>query len=121
LKEEVWIRDENDSDDVNLNTGLNNINDMRVERTPRFKFYKDMQTCEIEYFKRLNNSLGDVNKIVEIHNTRAKEEIKIQKSAFDIPNSIYNELYDKLITEPNNISKQRAKTIRFNDNVPAII
>jgi hypothetical protein len=27
----------------------------------------------------------------------------------------------RLITEPNNISKQRAKTIRFNDNVPAII
>jgi hypothetical protein len=117
LKEEVWMRDENDSDDINLNNEFNNINTIRYEKTPRYKFYNDMKNCELNYIGIQPNSLGDINKIITIHDNRALEEVKLQKSSFDPTPQIYAEVYDKLITDVNSISKQKAYKITFIKNI----
>jgi hypothetical protein len=106
LKEEVWIRDENDSDDLNLDNELNNVNNLRYNKTLRFRFNNDMKICEMNYMKNKQNTLGDIYKLVQIHDNRALAELDIQKKKFDPPSDIYNEIRNELLVKPNKMANK---------------
>ena len=94
----------------------NNLDLVRIEDTPRFKFFNDMRQEEIEFFDMHGASIGNIIKYRSILLQRAKAEI-------DRINKIYNndnlgsEVRDKLITQPNDNMLSHLRSIKFNKDI----
>lgn len=116
LRQEVWSREEKKSKDADSDSLKNNLNLVRIEETPRFKFFSDMRKEEIEYFDMHGASIGNIIKYRSILLQRAKEEI-------DRINKIYNndaledEVRTKLINQANSNMMSHLQNIKFNNDV----
>jgi hypothetical protein len=112
LRTEVWSQEEHKNKDADEDDLKNNLDLVRIEDTPRFKFFNDMRTEEIEYFDMHGASIGNIIKYRSILLQRAKTEI-------DRINKIYNndslgsEVRDKLITQPNDNMLSHLRSIKF--------
>lgn len=99
LKEDVWPYYEDDPD-FDLKKAYNNINSLRIEDTLRFQAYQQILIAEKAYLETIEPTLGDINKLCDIQNSRAMEEYKILKDEFFPNEEIDREIYNKLIDEP---------------------
>jgi hypothetical protein len=61
LRQEVWSQEEAKSKEADGDSIKNNLNLVRIEETPRFKFFIDMRKEEIDRINKIynNESLGD--------------------------------------------------------------
>lgn len=116
LRQEVWSKEEAKSKEADGDSIKNNLNLVRIEETPRFKFFIDMRKEEIEYFDMHGASIGNIIKYRSILLQRAKEEI-------DRINKIYNndalgdEVRTKLINQANSNMMSHLQNIKFNNDV----
>lgn len=110
MTDKVWTRNQNDSDDTDLENFYNNINMHYYDTTPRYKFFRDMKECEMAYMKTLTNTLGDINELVKLNKIFADEEIKLQKKTYTPPSHILDDVRKLLIQEPRN----NAANVRVN-------
>ena len=116
LRQEVWSQEEAKSKEADGDNIKNNLNLVRVEETPRFKFFIDMRKEEIEYFDMHGASIGNIIKYRSILLQRAKEEI-------DRINRLYNndalgdEVRTKLINQTNSDMMSHLQNIKFNNDV----
>ena len=108
IKDESWMRDENDSNDLDLDIPANNVNDRHVEDTPRFRFYNEMEQCELNYFSTKEPdelSVGDIDFICARENKKNVKEYNTLCNKFNPPEIFRSNLKNKLITEPQKRAK----------------
>lgn len=108
IKDESWMRDENDSNDLDLDIPANNVNDRHVEDTPRFRFYNEMEQCELNYFSTKEPdelSVGDIDFICARESKKNVKEYNTLCNKFNPPEIFRSNLKNKLITEPQKRAK----------------
>ena len=108
IKDESWMRDENDSNDLDLDIPANNVNNRHVEDTPRFIFYYEMEQCELNYFstKEPNElSVGDIDFICARESKKHIKEYNTLCNKFNPPETFQGNLKNKLIIEPQKRAK----------------
>ena len=115
LKQEVWSEEESRNEDADFDSIKNNLNIHYIQKTPRYKFLNKMQQDEMEYFDMHGMSLGDIFEYRKILLQRAKDEIeKISKHYNN--EFLTDEVFNKLIREPNTKLKSYLPNVQFNNN-----
>ena len=118
LKNEVWskklIKNMNGYEN-NQNNHLNNLNFIYYKNTPRYKFYKNMEDEEFNYFQQNGLSVVNVYKYRKILLNRASDELNRISDEYN--RNICDDAKVALITEPNNILLNLVSESRLtNDN-----
>jgi len=94
-------------DDIELNNEHNDVSKVKVEDTPRYKYYKKMIKNENKELAKTEHSLGNLNAISKIRSERAEAEVETLSDEFNLSDLQTRLIRNKLITEPisENISK----------------
>jgi hypothetical protein len=119
IKDESWIRDENDSDDINLDNENNNINNVHFEDTPRCKFYKEMEQCELNYLSTKGSndlSVGDIDFLCNREHKKAITEYNTLCAQYNPPVTYLEDLRNKIIVEPITKSKDALNYVKLKKN-----
>ena len=119
IKDESWIRDENDSDDINLDNENNNINNVHFEDTPRCKFYKEMEQCELNYLSTKGSndlSVGDIDFLCNREYKKAITEYNTLCEKYNPPITYREDLRNKIIVEPITKSKDALNYVKLKKN-----
>jgi hypothetical protein len=116
LRTEVWSQEEHKSKDADEDNLKNNLDLVRIENTPRFKFFNDMRADEIEYFDMHGASIGNIIKYRSILLQRAKDEIERINKIYN-NDALGTEVREKLITQPNDNMLSQLRNIKFNKDL----
>ena len=94
-------------EDIELNNEHNNVSKVKVEDTPRYKYYKKMIKNENQELAKTEQSLGNLNAISKIRSERAEAEVETLAEEFNLSDFQTRLIRNKLIIEPinDNISK----------------
>lgn len=94
-------------EDIELNNEHNDVSKVKVEDTPRYKYYKKMIKNENQELAKTEQSLGNLNAISKIRSERAEAEVETLAEEFNLSDFQTRLIRNKLIIEPinDNISK----------------
>jgi hypothetical protein len=111
LKQNIWTKHNNEDED--LNNDLNNINIIHINDTLRYKYYLEIKKLEFMFMNTLDNTtIGDINEFIKLHNERAFKELNELTNFFSPPEHIYNDIYNKLIKEPTQLSTKNLLSLQ---------
>jgi len=120
IKDESWIRDENDSNDLLLDNEDNDVNYNYIQDTPRFKFFNEMEQCELRYFSTKQShdlSVGDIDFICNRDEKKKYAEYNLLCSSYNPDDETRQEIRTKLFNEPLQKSKDDLCLVRFTNNL----
>lgn len=114
IKNKIWKQNNDNSNIINLDNEENNINNNRIEDTPRYRFYNEMEQCEINYFSTNSSlSLGDINFLCNRYNKHKQTEYNLLCNKFNPLETYKEELKIKLFKEPLIRAKDDLYNIKF--------
>jgi hypothetical protein len=98
---------------------LNNINNVHFEDTPRCKFYKEMEQCELNYLSTKGSndlSVGDIDFLCNREHKKAITEYNTLCAQYNPPVTYLEDLRNKIIVEPITKSKDALNYVKLKKN-----
>lgn len=110
----IWTKEKENTPETAIEDERNNLRNIELENTPRYKFFEEMKALEMKFFTEHGMTIGNIYKYRKILLERAQREIDILETEYNTEN-IKNILIGKLIDDNKYDMLNRLKDIHFID------